>query len=305
MCCFSGKTEVHGTRIFARMSGANAQLLAYQMEFSAKEPTAMILPLPVELPAGESSVRWISLKEYGAFFTDLSAGFPEPEPPAQFGRSKSAVAAAPAAIAVHEVGDFVASFVPSMADFSRLDTRFVLPKEVWNQVPEYKDYGFAVFQLKNLSGSPHPIAFEFRTRLQGSIFFPTVHIHDGTVHKDAHFDHVLYLQEPRFDTQVSGYKGPSETDPSTGHVRSRDKTASFANVAASAGLLDGAALLHKKTLTGTLPNKDTLVGLQARSKSGCGRCDVSGEPESGALPGLLALLGLSWIIRRRNERGRS
>src|SRR5262245_35443864 len=150
MCCFTTKTEVHGTRIFARMNGPNTQVLAYQMEFAAKEPTAMILPLPVALPAGESSVRWISLKEYGGFFNDLGKGFPELEPPGQMSRSKSAVAVAAApTLAVHDVGDFEASFVPSIADFSRLDPRFVLPKDVWNAIPEYKDYGFAVFQLKN------------------------------------------------------------------------------------------------------------------------------------------------------------
>jgi hypothetical protein len=53
MCCFSAPTEVHGTRIFARLTSPHTQALVYQMEYAATKPTAMILPLPVALPAGE------------------------------------------------------------------------------------------------------------------------------------------------------------------------------------------------------------------------------------------------------------
>src|SRR5690606_16069404 len=111
-------------------------------------------------------------------------------------------------LAVHEVGDFVASFVPTLADFRRLDPQFVIPQESWDKIPEYSDYGFAVFQLKSLVGNPHPMAFEFTTRWPDRIFFPTVHIHDGEVHDREEFDHTLYLQHPEFDRVVGTYQGP-------------------------------------------------------------------------------------------------
>ena len=304
MCCFTAPTEVHTTSIFARMASPDTEALVYQMQYEAKTPTAMILPLPVALPAGESSVTWKDLKGYPNFFADLATGFPEID--RSHGLSKSAVAAAPMAqdmIAVHEVGDFIASFVPSQADFSRVDPRFQISPDVWAKIPEYKDYGFAVFQLKELSGSPHPIAFEFKTRLHDAIYFPTVHIHDGTVHAEDNFDHVMYLQDARYDAKASDYDGPESRDKSTGYVRSKDNVSTFANVGISQGLLDGAHLLHRTTLQGMLPNKDTIAGLNlASSSGGCSRCDfVPQHSEISLGPAGLAIAGVSWVIRRRNR----
>jgi hypothetical protein len=303
MCCFSAKTEVHGTNIFARLTSPDAQVLVYQMQYSSAEPTAMILPLPVALPAGESSIAWKNLKDNPGFFEQLAAGFPE-LPHFSLLRSKGPEMAAAMVLPVHEVGDFVASFVPTIEDFSRIDPRFVISKEVWRTIPEYKDYGFAVFQLKELSGSPHPMAFEFRTRMRDAVYFPTVHIHDGTVHREDAFDHALYLQDSHFDEKARDYKGPTEADPRTGFVRSKDSAASFAGAALAGGLVDGALLVHRRTMRGLLPNKDTIVSLlTTAASSGCGHCDVAMGSKSMTLgPAAFALAGLSWVIRRRNRR---
>jgi len=138
--------------------------------------------LPTDTSVGESAVRFISLENYEYFFSHLERGFPR-TPRISIGCGDSTmVVAANAAIEVHEVGDYIASFVPSLADFERLDPRFVIPVETWNLIPQYEDYGFAVFQLKQLAGKPHPMAFEFATRWNDRVFFPTVHIHDGEVH---------------------------------------------------------------------------------------------------------------------------
>jgi hypothetical protein len=304
MCCFSTKTEVFRTSIFARITRPGEQLLVYQMRYAASAPTAMILPLPVALPAREGSVRWKSLKDRPAFFDDLAAGFPEPQ---HFGFPTKSDVEVAAPLAVHEVGDFVASFVPTVADFDRVDPRFAIRKDVWGQIPGYHDHGFAVFQLKELTGTPHPIAFEFETRLRDQAFFPTVHIHDGTVHAQDVFDHVLYLQEARFDARVGSYDGPEHADPSTGFVRSKEKAASFA--AAAGDVLDGGLLLHRTTLIGMHSNIDTLIGLAPRAATmGCGRCAVetNGAETSarlGAAPAALA--GLAWLIRRRDRLRRS
>src|SRR5215216_5641615 len=80
MCCFSRPVPyVAKTRIFARRVSADRQALVYQMQVQTTEPTAMILPLPVKLPAKEKDVRFVSLKEYPQFFTDVARLF-EPPP---------------------------------------------------------------------------------------------------------------------------------------------------------------------------------------------------------------------------------
>src|SRR5262249_41877254 len=180
---------------------------------------------------------------------------------------ESAASVAAPELAVQEVGDYIASFVPSVADFKRVDARFVIAKEIWDTIPTYKDYGFAVFQLKELSGSPHPMAFEFDTRLDATIFFPTVHIHDGTVHEKADFDHVLYAQASAFDERVSDYDGPEAVDKRTGFVRSNGKAKEFADAGRSAGVLDPELLVHKVSMNGLLPNRDTFYPLAASGAS--------------------------------------
>src|SRR5262245_53593210 len=106
MCCFSTKTEVSQTNIFARAMRPGVELVVYQMRYTSAEPTAMILPLPVALPSREGAVRWKSLKEAPTFFEQLASGFPEIQR-APSGAKGVAVAAAAAPLAVHEVGDFV------------------------------------------------------------------------------------------------------------------------------------------------------------------------------------------------------
>jgi hypothetical protein len=177
------------------------------MEYSSESAeNAMILPLPVRTPATDASVRFIDLEAYGLFFDDLERGFPVKES-WTLARSKSETATASAAAApelvVHEVGSYVASFVPSIADFARLAPRFRIAPAVWARIPAYADYGFAVFQLKSKEGRPHPMALELESRMPDQIFFPTVHIHDGEVHDREGFDHALYLQSEAFDRVVA------------------------------------------------------------------------------------------------------
>lgn len=194
MCCFVGQVEVADTNLFARLTRRGTQFLVYQMRYQAAQPTAMILPLPAALPAREENIRWLDLKGYPEFFTHLAAKFPVRQPISIGCAKADEVAVAKAVLSVHEVGDFVASFVPTLADFDRLDPRFTLPKSIWAQFPQCHDYGFAVFLLAKLGGTPHPIAFEFSTRWPDKLFYPTIHIHDGVAHREEHFHHAIYSQ---------------------------------------------------------------------------------------------------------------
>jgi len=197
MCCFSRRVEeVKNTRIFARMGAKGRQVLVYQMALEAKEDLAMVLPIPVVKGTGEDGVTFFDLSKYAALFADLALLFPMPKSAGNpFGEVSRGVGTAK--LKVQSVGAYDASFVPRVADFSRLDERFRLPAGVWDEVPGYADFGFAVFKLKPVHGEVHPMAFAFPTATPGQVFFPTLHIHDGEVHDKEVFDHTLYLQAER------------------------------------------------------------------------------------------------------------
>ena len=250
MCCFSGSVEsVTNTRIFARAVDGGRQLLVYAMHVSARNDLAMILPLPVPAGAAEDAVRFIDLEGYKEFFEDMLKGFPEPVSRGGWlPKAESVPAAAKAPLAVVDVGDFEASFVPTVKDFSRLDARFRLPEQTWDALPAYKAYGFAVFKLKKDVSRPHPMAFEFPRADAKRIFFPTVHIHDGKVHDEAMFDHVLYCQK-REGERLSLPDWRESDLPA----------ANFMQVQKTQGLVVGPAHCYQKKIVGKRKNEDILV----------------------------------------------
>jgi hypothetical protein len=266
MCIFTGSAaaiaHVSATSIFARALPRGRQVLVYSMSVAASEPVAMVLPVPVPPRSGEAALSFINLEGYPNFFTDLDRAFPKP-----VALSDSYGAPAPAARAatlkVHDVGAFEASFVPTRSDFERLDARFRLADSVWSALPDYADWGFAVFQLQDASGQGwfdklrgrvvepktiHPMAFSFPVREPGRIFFPTVHVHDGEVHDRAQFDHSLYAQP---------LAGEVIAEPSW--QASQGPLGSFVNFARAHQVLDGQLPGCKTTLDGMLANQDTYV----------------------------------------------
>lgn len=208
----------------------------------------MILPLPVRADAGEKAVTFISLEEYPQFFTDLERGFPALRS-FSLGPTGCATTRAPAAkIEVIQVGSFEASFVPTIADFTRLDERFRLPVGTWEKLPAYRHYGFAVFKLKPGAKTVHPMAFSFPRANIGSLFFPTVHIHDGKVHERAGFDHILYSQH-----------GESDTARLTDWRESPKLARDFVKVAQANGIVAADRHCHRRALRGQLENRDVWV----------------------------------------------
>ena len=186
------------------------------MTYAAAADLAMVLPLPVLPNPPEDAIRFINLESYPTFFEDMELGF-SPPPRAPEDDTLEDLMAAPM-LQVHDVGSFEASFVPRLEDFDRLDERFRIPHDVWDRLPVYHDFGFAVFRLKG-TGFPtkvdldlsvtadrvHPMAFEFPRRDLDLLYFPTLHVHDRKVHADADFDHVLYCQPgPRMDEYSRG-----------------------------------------------------------------------------------------------------
>ena len=264
MCCFGGSAKVikyvGATNLFARASGER-QLLVYSMSVAASEPVAMILPLPVPPGPAEDAVRFIDLHGYATLFDDLDRGFPEITLSLPKSRSLLARSApAPAPLKVHKVGAFEASFVPSLADFNRLDPRFRMSDAVWRALPQYADWGFCVFKLIDLKRrwfggadrrTIHPMAFEFPRRDPSRLFFPTVHVHDGAVHEEAAYDHTLYYQaEHALPANLGAWL--TQTSPTAAQA--------FLDVPRSAGIIDGAAPVHRLGITGNQRNTDVLLG---------------------------------------------
>jgi len=269
MCCFSREVErVSATRIFARPLEGVRQLLVYGMTLEVSEDVAMILPIPVPPGSQEDAVRFVDLSACPMFFDDVATLFPVivPHDPA---RSGGLFAPQSAMLAVHDVGDFEASFVPSPRDFDRLDPRFRLSGEVWDALPEYADWGFCVFKLKKTTApggglfglfkktvarKVHPMAFDFPRRDASTLFFPTVHVHDGRVHPTATFDHELYCQ----------------TDASWAPLMDWERSAKKSDALPERARpwLEAGAWLYKRALLGELPNRDTSLAesrLRART----------------------------------------
>lgn len=264
MCCFSvanpigwvGRlfaaltppVHVSSTNIFARMMSPGVQALAYSMNLDTKQPVAMILPLPVVPGSGEDAVAFISLEKHPRMFEDLHRLFEFAEPSRAKGGFSRAMPREK--LVVHQVGSFIASYVPTRDDFARLDEQFRIPGVLFDAVPAYADYGFAVFQFQPGKKTIHPMAMTFPTRAPGQLFFPTVHVHDGRFKKTAKFDHSLYFQTPR-RTTVGEYVPHGSFEG--------DAVAWTAPRESYEGLLSpGDAMLRRK-LAKRLPNVDTWI----------------------------------------------
>ena len=268
MCCFKpNPIDVFGTKIFASRRVYARQILVYSMSVSTNDDDlAMILPVPVPLAASEDSVKFINLEDYPTFFDDLQALFPAKKILKKSLGGGGGGSGGGETLVVHNVGDFVASFVPGMRDFERLDERFRIDPDIWLTQQQYANYGFVVFQLKRpaqeptkesglLSGQrrrhiklkPHPMAFEFPLREIGQrLFFPTVHIHDGTMPAKADFDHVLYAQ-----TNGVGLRELAHWEESKKLIKSK------INMQKASHLVLADSHCYRRELQGELPNLDT------------------------------------------------
>ncbi|MBF0264217.1 MAG: hypothetical protein HQL46_03030 [Gammaproteobacteria bacterium] len=281
--------KVTKTNIFARHSSHEKQLIAYSLSIVSTSTAAMILPLPVLAGSDENALRFINLKDYPDFFDDLSrVCLPEVEE-IMFDLSDDldavSAGAPPPLLTVEEVGDYEASYVPSMEDFKRLDPRFRLPDKVWHKMPDYADYGFAVFQLKidlsredqEIENTIHPMAFEFPTRDSKKLFFPTVHVHDGDFHDQAGFYHKFYCQRENARSEFKFQRDQFEKNEPTlpkilsfhgddyfgGYAwfyQSQDVAGNIIPWQDSEGLIDPDKKLYAMDLMGNYPNHDMWLG---------------------------------------------
>lgn len=244
MCCFSGKVkDVYDTAIFCRMGAKGNQVVIYSMGVDTDMEVAMILPVPIAEKRRESSVQFVNLSLIPEFFEKLDRAFPAPR---RKGADPFAGAIAEGVLAVKTVGSFEASFVPTVNDFDRLDDRFRIPKETWQGLPEFMDHGFVVFKLRSGRARVHPMAFAYPARDTSKITFPTVHIHDGTVHAKADFDHVLYCQ-----TDNKGIKMDWQESVAL--------PGGYMNLALTHGTVRPDEHVYKRSVVGEFENEDIVV----------------------------------------------
>lgn len=184
------------------MGAKGNQVVIYSMLLDTADDVAMVLPIPVKEGANEGDVPFLNLSTYSDFFPKLDRGFPVQRSKTAIGTDPFGAVAGAAPLQVQSVGSFEASFVPRVDDFLRLDERFRIAPEIWGKLPEFNDYGFVVFKLKAGNARVHPMAFAYPARDRSRITFPTVHIHDGTVHELADFDHALYCQSESSEVRM-------------------------------------------------------------------------------------------------------
>lgn len=259
MCLFSGPVEdVSATKIFARHLEGERQALVYGMQFAISEELAMVLPLPTPADVAEDAVEFVDLSDYEGFFTDLDGAFPAADQFAQGASRGGPVAAHAQPLVVHDVGAFIASFVPTAGDFERLDPRFRLPSRVEATLVRTGATGFAVFQLKPrvherwFRSTPkrqvsQPMALTFPTTRSDALYFPTLHVHDGAhLPETARFDHTLYLQG---DPVLEATTGWGRSEPLAGHL---DPTR-------LRGLVDPGRRAFRTAIHGERPNRDVWI----------------------------------------------
>jgi hypothetical protein len=267
MCCFSRSiAHVSDTKIFAR--GLNGhQALVYEMAYAALTDVAMVLPLPVRPAGAADAVRFVNFEAYPNFFEDLASGFPKVAILRSRGnRTVLQLGVNRRTLVVHDVGAFEASFVPRLADFERLDERFRIRGDIWDSLPAYSDYGFAVFKLRRTdppmddgrnADTPttsirrvHPMALVFQRRDPQLLYYPTVHIHDESLHSEADFDHALFAQSQagwRPEIQLRNWQ------------RSYTPARDFIDVVRTEGLVDPSGFCFYLKLDGRRQNRDTWV----------------------------------------------
>ncbi|MEM7013926.1 MAG: hypothetical protein AAF585_20895 [Verrucomicrobiota bacterium] len=223
------------------------------MKFRADEDLAMILPLPTKRSSGEDAVEFINLEDCPDLFEDIEKGFPTRQLGGATLSDPLSVFLSEDQLEVHDVGAFEASFVPTVADFRRLDERFRLPDGVWANVPGADKYGFAVFKLKARGQKPHPFAFVFDTASPTQAFYPTVHIHDGKVHRAAEFDHTLYYQGAAPLKMSEGFGRGNQWRESSGPARN------FMETKPTEGVVLGDYHIYKRVIRGNFVNRDIRI----------------------------------------------
>jgi hypothetical protein len=184
------RAVIKSTNIFATRH-AGKQVLVYEAAITTAESNAMVLPIPVL--TASTPVELLDLSAFPHLFYQLDLYYDGPPAssfgPQPFGRP-------PQMLEVFTVGAFRASIVPSVADFGRLDASLRLQPSLQCLLADrYGDYAFVVYQIGPGKHQLHPFGVAFESRWPTNLFFPTLHVHDGShAPPEANFAHRFFAQ---------------------------------------------------------------------------------------------------------------
>jgi hypothetical protein len=191
--------KVANTKIYVSPDKENKrQLTVYSNEVATKEENAMILPVP-----NPETIELLDLSNYPKFFEDCEACFTRV--PTLSLRSFQPMNAYASLLPVFQVGSYLASIVPSLYDFSRVNRDVFDYGDDLIRVLEknYKEgFGFILCVLKKGSHTYHPFAYTHDIQTPNRLFIPTRHYHPGESNSTADWDHIIYspiteLNNPR------------------------------------------------------------------------------------------------------------
>jgi len=250
MCIFSGPVEdVGGTSIFCADLGSE-HATVYEMSATITTDLAMILPVPIRPGGGEKDLRFVNLEDYPDFFMDMDKLFPAPVTRGGDSFKGGMLGSARSMLEVQQIGQYEATFVPSVSDLNRLDPRFKLPELLFEKLPDYSRFGFAVFKLKPTASRQksnfHPMAYTYPPDDRDILFYPTIHVHDGAVKAAARYDHKLYFQR-------GGRFGPC------GWPESAYRPAAHVKIHQTAGLVREDQAMHRLKINGFEKNRDVAI----------------------------------------------
>ena len=207
MCVINGPvTSVNATKILAIPSNdGTRQFTVYANKVDTAADNAMILPVPFP-----DSVKFHDLSTYSEIFADLDKCFESTQ------RLSRRLSNSRSVLAVHRVGSYEASIVPSLDDFDRLSDTFKLSLDVATMLTA--DYtsiqgspaGFIVCKLNQGAHDYHPFAYSHNRPCE-KLFIPTKHFH-------SHGSEGTSTSEP--DVSIK-YSASSFMDPAP--VRGRGK----------------------------------------------------------------------------------
>ena len=110
---------------------------------------------------------------------------------------------------------------------------------------------------------------EFNTRHPDTLFFPTLHIHDGAVHAEEDYDHTLYFQEPLLQDKLVSLPDLPHRD-SYGVIRASTRTLPsvarqnvelFMDISRTQGVVALGQQVQRVEVGGRVKNQDILMPL--------------------------------------------
>ena len=176
MCIIQGLVkEVSKTKIMVAPLAHHRQLTVYANKVSMgnTQYRAMILPFPC------SKGEFFDLSVYPELFDDLNMMCWPQVKSNSYSYSDGAQASCNNSLAVVQVGSYHASIVPTLSDFSRINTQvFSLDTKVKDFLQTYypTGYSFMVCQLDE-NKEYHPFGYIHDTLPSGQLFIPTMHYH--------------------------------------------------------------------------------------------------------------------------------